>query len=365
VKNFYRPSAVHFNITSACNNRCIFCGNNSGKPMRNELKLRDLASFIDLLISDGVGAIWFLGGDPMVKKGFAHLVEKCFAHRVRVGLSTNGVFMSDEVVAAVERNAELLDFFQISLHAATRQHYARVHGRDNLGRVVQNIKALSERQIKFNISCVIGKHNLDEIVPIHRMLQGHGVKEVSLSRVCIIGRGQLNDNLGISFYDYLSTLAEWNTLNENKEMVVSTAFRPLVRSSLAEYFPNLEFRQTNCSLHSVFHVEADGMAMLCPFIRDDVNFVKEFDAFSVSLHNKARLDELWNSEPFVMFREYAHKRNRTKVFCAKCKYFENGQCVPCPLRDVVCNQQLEQIDRFFQLGGAARGKQFSLVHRPG
>lgn len=314
--------------------------------MPNELNLPDIDATIDLLIRGGVRYIWFMGGDPFMKKGFELVIKKCIAANIRVGISTNGVHFSDSSIALISDNAELFDFVQVSLHAPDRENYFRIHGADNFDRVVGNIGRLNQARISYNVSSVIGRYNMQLAAEMYSLLEQLSVRRVSLSQVCQLGRAQLNNHVHIRFADYLAVLEHFNSLNAYKTMDIGTEYRPIVCDAIAEVFPNITFSPTNCSMYSVCHIEADGMAMLCPFIRDDINLRDEFVKYSVMIRNKSCLEDIWNSDSFCDFREFAHQSNVRKSYCQTCAYLQHGRCVPCPLNTTTCQEQTAAIEAY-------------------
>ena len=67
----YTPSRIsHLNaeVTRACNLRCDYCFNSSGKRLPNELDTGEWKSVIDIAQRYGARSSLFIGGEVLVRK---------------------------------------------------------------------------------------------------------------------------------------------------------------------------------------------------------------------------------------------------------------------------------------------------------
>jgi len=91
--------------TNSCNLRCIYCSTNGGKPLNNELSLKEKIYVIDQAKDLGAKLINLHGsGEPMMDKDFFKLIE----HINNIGLQalvvTNGTFIGYNTARWMYRN---------------------------------------------------------------------------------------------------------------------------------------------------------------------------------------------------------------------------------------------------------------------
>jgi len=112
------PLAVQFELTSGCNQRCIFCYNvwkglcseNKAIKISKEKQLK----VIDKIIENEIFDIIFSGGEPLLVDWLEDLIKKCKSSRMYTTLITNAQLMTLERAKSL-KNAGLNDM-QISIH---------------------------------------------------------------------------------------------------------------------------------------------------------------------------------------------------------------------------------------------------------
>lgn len=112
------PLAVQFELTSGCNQRCIFCYNVwkgvCSKQDSITLSKDEQLKVIDKIIENEIFDIIFSGGEPLLIKWLEDLIKKCSKARMYTTLITNAILMTSERAESL-KNAGL-DDMQISIH---------------------------------------------------------------------------------------------------------------------------------------------------------------------------------------------------------------------------------------------------------
>ena len=105
-----RPRIVVWEITRACNGRCVHCGSLAGRPRAQELSTREALDVIDELAALGCQTVTFSGGEPLLRPDWAELGRRVRAQGLRLELMSNGVLVEAQL-------AELLaaDLASVSL----------------------------------------------------------------------------------------------------------------------------------------------------------------------------------------------------------------------------------------------------------
>ena len=112
------PLSTQFELTSGCNQRCIFCYNvwkgvcskqdSISLPKEKQLKI------IDKIIENEIFDIILSGGEPLLIPWLEELIKKCSEAKMYITLITNAILMTPERAKTL-KNAGLNDM-QISIH---------------------------------------------------------------------------------------------------------------------------------------------------------------------------------------------------------------------------------------------------------
>jgi len=112
------PLAIQFELTSGCNQRCIFCYNVwkglCSKQNSVTLSKEKQLEVIDRIIENEIFDIIFSGGEPLLISWLEDLIKKCSNAKMYTTLITNGNLMTISRAKSL-KNAGLNDM-QISVH---------------------------------------------------------------------------------------------------------------------------------------------------------------------------------------------------------------------------------------------------------
>lgn len=167
-----RITYVRISVTDRCNLQCVYCIP-EGQRLRamSSLMTRDEIVRASRLLSElGVEKVRITGGEPTARPDLVDVVADLAAIGFPGGiaLSTNGVLFPR---IARKLRAAGLTRVNVSLDAATAEHFRKVTGRDHLDQVLRSIEMaleLSFEAVKVN-SVVVRGLNDDQIVPLAAM----------------------------------------------------------------------------------------------------------------------------------------------------------------------------------------------------
>ena len=129
------PNAVCFRVTRYCNARCGFC---LAPPDGAHPDLDTLVQRVGWLIDHGIATMHFCGGEPTIHPALPQLIAHTHRRGAKTKLTTNGIAISDEVIAAL-RSARTR--VKVSLHG-DREHHDRMVGRLAFDRTTSNLRRL-------------------------------------------------------------------------------------------------------------------------------------------------------------------------------------------------------------------------------
>lgn len=169
------PLYVEISPTNACNHNCSFCGLDFAREgKRHTLDMDRVELALDLQ-STGVKSVMIGGeGEPCLAEGTNRFAKQAAGMGIDVALTTNGTKFDPECL-------KYLKWVKFSINAGTRETYAKVHGRDDFRRVMDNLGHAVNYQCANELGCSIGVQlvalpdNVLEISHFAEVLQGKGV----------------------------------------------------------------------------------------------------------------------------------------------------------------------------------------------
>ncbi|HKU66510.1 MAG TPA: GTP 3',8-cyclase MoaA [Candidatus Baltobacteraceae bacterium] len=165
---FNRPiTYLRISVTDKCNLRCIYCMPAQGLPWLPKaeiLSYEEIAELVRAAAPAGVRSIRISGGEPLVRKNIAALIEEIAAIDgiQDVALSTNALLLEEQIDAL---HAAGLKRVNVSLDTLREDRFIEIARRPGLGAVLAGIDAAIERGLTpVKINCVVMRgYNDDEI----------------------------------------------------------------------------------------------------------------------------------------------------------------------------------------------------------
>jgi len=143
VNGMTKPLSLTFQLTRACNFKCIYC---SEPPGIRSLPLEQLKGMIDRLA--GMRRIILSGGEPMAYRHFWEILEYARERFEIVVLSTNASRITHE---NAQRLKELVDYVDVTVDGPRRQHNAI---RGHYDAVMHGLMHVASARIPLSVICV-------------------------------------------------------------------------------------------------------------------------------------------------------------------------------------------------------------------
>lgn len=150
------PTYVEISPTGACNHRCLFCALDYLSYEPRFLETAMVRERIAEMGQLGVKSIMFGGeGEPLLHRDIAGLIVHAKTSGIDVALTTNGVFLSEALMADI---AGSTSWIKVSLNAGTAATYAQVHRtrEADFEQVFTNISAAVSVISRHNAECTLG-----------------------------------------------------------------------------------------------------------------------------------------------------------------------------------------------------------------
>jgi len=191
------PQTVFWDVTSACNLRCVHCYGTSETPAPGELSTSEALRVIEEMVACGVEAISFSGGEPLLRKDFIELA----AHAGRQGFKSVGVATNGTLID--ERMARRLQSTGIDVQVSIDGDSAEIHDAQRgvpgaFAKALAGIGALREAGCPVSVCTSVTRLNVERIPAIIELMERLGVNRFRVQGLVSTGRGLDNrENLGL------------------------------------------------------------------------------------------------------------------------------------------------------------------------
>jgi 12,18-didecarboxysiroheme deacetylase len=182
-----RPVVV-WNITRACNLKCVHCYAHATDDATNdELSTSEGRAMIDDLAGYGVPVLLFSGGEPLVRKDLPELAAYAVKKGMRAVISTNGTLINKPTAQILKEIG--LSYVGISLDGLEHinDQFRGVSGA--FKKAMEGIRNCQEVGIKVGLRFTINKRNVKEIPGIFDLLERMEIPRVCFYHLVYAGRG--------------------------------------------------------------------------------------------------------------------------------------------------------------------------------
>jgi 12,18-didecarboxysiroheme deacetylase len=182
-----KKPVVVWNITSACNLRCVHCYASAGTA-QTELSTKQGLELIATLKDYGVPVILFSGGEPVIRKDLPTLIDTAVKSGMRAVISTNGTLITKDMAM---RFADLgLSYIGVSLDGLKEVNdtFRGVSGafKDAL----QGIYSAMREGIKVGLRFTMNRRNVDQIPGIFDLMKQEGIPRICFYHLVYTGRAK-------------------------------------------------------------------------------------------------------------------------------------------------------------------------------
>ncbi len=310
------PAHPAWEVTTACNLRCIHCHARSDKPARDELTTNEGKRLIDEFAKvSEFRMLVYTGGEPLMRPDLFELLHHSKRASLTNVIATNGTLITEDVAfklkdAGVIAAAVGLDSTQPDVHNYIRQR------NDAFERAMRGIHALKKAGILLQINIAAMKYNLSELEDLIELANNEGAGIGLMYQLLPVGRGSNIEEETLKTEEnrwLMETLAR-------KQRDISTIFEPVAGPQYWPYLMQQNGKSNGIWLklaEHVFHgcaagrgfvyIKANGDVWPCPFVPVNAGNVRD-----------APFEEIWRqSEVFANLR---NRENTLKGGCGECKY---------------------------------------------
>lgn len=181
------PQSVIWEITFACNMRCLHCGTSAGKKRPDELTTDEALKLIDELAANGAEGITLSGGEPLMREDWRLLARRIKENGVQAYLITNGLAVTPQIVD----DFESLKFGDIGVSFdGTEKTHNYIRQRDDSWSTAYGSLQMMAKKGTFKFCAVtqVSNMNLGELRQIKQLLVDAGCKLWRIQMTTSTGR---------------------------------------------------------------------------------------------------------------------------------------------------------------------------------
>ena len=182
-----RPIVV-WNITRACNLKCVHCYNDSGASKANdELSTDEAKAVLDDLVQFGVPSVLFSGGEPLMQPDLFELIGYAVERGLRTVISTNGTLITADVAEKIKLHG--VSYVGISLDGIGKinDKFRGVSGA--FDKAVEGIKNCQDAGVRIGLRLTLTKRNVQDLESLFAFFETKDIERACFYHFVPSGRG--------------------------------------------------------------------------------------------------------------------------------------------------------------------------------
>ncbi len=304
--NFFPQSTV-WEITFACNMRCLHCGTAAGNIRPDELTDDETYKVIDELGELGCEVLTLSGGEPLLRKNWQEMARRLKKHGVKTCIISNGYMVNQKIV---DDFAEIgINNVGISFDGIEKTHNHIRQRPDSFQRAYNAMKLMSETKIRYCAVSQISNININELDQIRKLLVDVGCPQWRIQMTTDTGRMSKDLVMPLERYaEFIDKVLEFKKNDAELDIDIgeNIGYYGCRGMDIRQGFPYL-----GCYAGTrVLGIESDGKIKGC------LSMPEEFVEGNL---RDSSLIELWNNpEGFAYNRKFT--RETASGACYECKY---------------------------------------------
>lgn len=314
-----RPRSVVWEVTLACNMRCLHCGS-SASPLRkrpDELDTKEAIGLICDFKELGVERICFSGGEPFLRKDWERLALTVAGLGMRPGFISNGFLVEKTIAAKLKRfiNARVCISLSIDGDEASHDYIRQTKG--SFRRVTNAIRLLCEHGVPVSVITSVNKINLKALNRLAEHIFQYGIYAWQLQLAVPWGRMGKSRSYLLSSADYLELVEFFLKQRKiHKERVFVPDNIGYFTEAEKEFRPNPEAPWNGCQAGlTSLGITSNGGVTGCLSLQEE--------RFLEGNIRKRKLKDIW-FDPHLFAYNRKFKEEDLNGYCKKCQH--RSQC---------------------------------------
>jgi MoaA/NifB/PqqE/SkfB family radical SAM enzyme len=194
VAGITRVRMLYLQLLYRCNFSCKHCFHGELLKAPDAFTVAEAQAMLDHFKQIyRLDAVTFLGGEPLLYPGIATMCAYAKQLGLDVEICTNA---HRGFRARIEEIAPWVDKLRVSLDGLGASH-DRIRQAGSFDGAFEIIEEARRQGTVTGATMTVTQHNLDEVVPLARLLQIHGVTELKLHALRLVGNALVNTDLEV------------------------------------------------------------------------------------------------------------------------------------------------------------------------
>jgi len=303
------PVSAVWEITLACNMKCMHCGSAAGKIRSNELTTEEALVLCEELKKLGTGLVTLIGGEPFLRKDWYKIAQKIKDLGMDLTIISNGLIIDKKIVTQLKKLNPYA--VAISLDGATSETHDSIRGvKGSFDKCISCLKLLKEFGLSTSVITTLHKRNVRELTKIRDLLLNRGIAwQIQMAGPT----GRFPKKLLLSkeeFYSVAMFISSSRNQYSIKELPIMGAHNFGYHSHiLGQIMITPVWKGCQAGITTV-GIQSNGNIKGCLSLPDNY--------FEDNIRNKS-LTDIWNDPTFASYNR-KFKKEDLKGGCMNCQY---------------------------------------------
>jgi Y-X(10)_GDL-associated radical SAM protein len=198
------PVHVVWEITLACDLKCLHCGSRAGHRRSSELNTEECLDVVRSLAALGTREVSLIGGEAYLRKDWTEIVRAIRSHGMYCAVQTGGRNLTPERL----RNAidAGLNGVGVSLDGMASLHDRVRNVRGSFDRAVDTLRRARDAGLAISVNTQIGADTMNDLPELMETIIGIGAKQWQIQLTVAMGNAVDNDDLLLQPYRVLELM---------------------------------------------------------------------------------------------------------------------------------------------------------------
>jgi len=323
-----KKPVVVWNVTKACNLRCIHCyASADNKSSENELTTEEGFRLLEDLAQFGCPVVLFSGGEPLVRPDIFDLIAYAVRLGLRAVLSTNGTLIDSACAKELKKFG--LSYVGISLDGIGEVHDRFRGSKGCFEKVIQAIENCQREGLKVGLRFTINKFNAEEIPKVFDFVEEMKIPRICFYHLVYAGRGtklmeyDLSHEETRKWVDYIIDRTKELHDKGHKVEVLTVD-----NHADGPYLYLRMKREGNPRAEEVYQLllmnggNNSGVGIGCVSWDGEVHADQFWRHYSFGNVRKRPFSEIWMDTSDPLMAKLKEKKKHVKGRCAKCRFLE-------------------------------------------
>lgn len=272
---------LRISITEHCNLRCSYCMPEEGislTPKSHLMTAEEIIYIAKAFVSYGVTKIRLTGGEPLVRKDAAAIIQELGKLGVDLSITTNGILVPNFITTFKEANIKTIN---ISIDSLVKEKFNKITRRNYFETVFDNIDLLIQEGFKVRLNVVLIKEfNDDEILDFIKLTKDKNIKIRFIEFMPFSGN-QWDKTKLVSYAEIMEIIQSEYAFSEIERLVDApndTAKNFKIKSYLGSFAVISSVTNPFCSTCNRIRLTADGKLKNCLFSNSETSLLETLRA---------------------------------------------------------------------------------------